>query len=128
MVIGSISTMSTDNIRRVDPADEEIEEEWIPYTDDEDILGVGAWKANDDDWRVQIWVAEFIRDEPLESELGNGLDVALRSVEGVTDVVHKDREQWIAEGTPSGEALVHAAASFLDGFAERARAYIESQE
>jgi hypothetical protein len=123
-LIGNIASMSPDHIRRVDPADEEIEEEWVRETDDQDILGVGAWKSPDDDWRAQIWVAEFLREEPLESELDRGVDAALRSVEGVTDVVHEDREQWIAEGTPTGEALVRAAAGFVDSIADQARAYM----
>ncbi len=52
-----------------------------------------------------IWVGEFHREERLESQLRDGVYAALRS-KGVTDVAHEDREQWIAEGTPTGERQV----------------------
>lgn len=56
--------------------------------------GVEAYLPEDDDWRVVVAVAEFIREEPLESELVTGVETALRSGVGVTNVWHEDREQW----------------------------------
>lgn len=107
----------------IPPTDEELEEQWSRITDEPDLRGVEAAKSPDDDWRVTVWVAEFIREEPFESSLHNGVASAIRSVVGVTDVWHEDREQWVAEGTPSGRDLCVAVGAFLDAFAERARPF-----
>lgn len=109
-----------------DEIDEELEEEWIRETDEPDIRGVGANKPRDDDWRVQVNVAEFLREEPLESDLRRALDAALRSVEGVTDVIEEDREQWAVIGSPTGEGLLKAVALVVDNLADRARLYVDS--
>ena len=42
--------------------------------------------------RVQVNAAEFLREEPLESDLRRALDAALRLVEGVADVIGENRE------------------------------------
>ena len=70
-------------------------------------------------------VAEYLRDEPLDVELEISVDRALRSVPGVSDVHHEDREVWIVRGEPSGEAVVHAVSGALDRFAARIRIYLE---
>ena len=53
---------------------------------------------------------------------------ALRGVDGVAEVAEEDREVWYVTGTPSGEALVRAAAQVVDDLAGRARAHIASFE
>jgi hypothetical protein len=59
---------------------------------------------------VGVAVAEFVRDGPLETELREQMAAALEAVDGVGSVWEEDREVWIVTGTPSGEALVDAAA------------------
>jgi hypothetical protein len=108
--------------REVDPT---MDEDWVRVTDDEEVLGVEAFKA-DDQWFVVVSMAEFVREEPLESELRRGVDHAIRSVSGVTNVWEEDREQWGAEGTPSGPALVRAVSTVIDNLADRARAHIDN--
>lgn len=68
-------------------------------------------------------MAAFVRAEPLESEMVEGIEAGIRSVPGVTDVWHEDRGQWVAEGEPDRE-LVEAVAAFLDGISDRARPYL----
>jgi hypothetical protein len=72
-------------------------------------------------------MAEFVRQEPLESEMAGDIESVLRSVPGVTGVWHEDREQWVADGTPGGRDLVEAAADFVDSIADRARPYVFGQ-
>jgi hypothetical protein len=52
------------------------------------------------------------------------LQRGLLAVEGVTSVVHDDRERWMATGPPIGKARVIAAAQVVDRLADRARAYL----
>ena len=117
-----------DDIVRVPDDEVDGEEEWVRETDDEDVRGVDAVKLEDGvdwPWQVIIAVAEFVREDPLEAELRREMDAALRAVPGVTDVAEEDREVWIVNGQPSGEALVRAAAGVVDRLAPRARAYID---
>jgi hypothetical protein len=120
--------MPADHIYQVpeDERDAELQEEWVRETDDQDVRGVGAWKPYDDDWRVVLSVAEFLREEPLESEMRRSMRSALTQVQGVREVIEEDREQWIAVGSPNGIDLVRAAAYVVDALADRARAHIDS--
>jgi hypothetical protein len=117
-----------DQIRRV-PADElysEVDEAWERITDDRDFLGVNATRSADTSrWQVTIAVAEFVREEPLESELRQRIAAALADVHGVARVDEDDREAWLVTGTPSGEALIRAAAQVVDDIGPRARAQID---
>jgi len=115
------NSMCEDVQQRVPLVDDENVEEWERLSNEFEVRGVEAYLPAGDGWRVVVAVAEFIRDDPLESELVTGVETALRSVVGVTNVWHEDREQWVAEGQPSGRELVGAVAAFLDSFAERAR-------
>jgi cephalosporin-C deacetylase-like acetyl esterase len=67
---------------------------------------------------------EFIRADPLEAEVRRRIADALRRVSGVTSVDEQDREQWSVTGTPSGEALVRAAAEVVDDLEDRIRAFM----
>jgi hypothetical protein len=101
------------------------EEAWERLVDDEpEVRNVEAIRT-ENEWQVTVWVAEFLRDEPLESELRDSMDEALAAVAGVTEALQEDREVWAVTGTPSGEALAQAAAGVVDGLAERAKAYID---
>ena len=108
-----------DDIEQVTPIDEEIEQEWVRNSDDE-FRSIGAHKPHDYVWQVTIGLAEFLREEPLESEMRREMDRVLRAVSGVSNVIEGDREVWDVAGSPTGEDLVRAAAGVVDGIAERA--------
>ena len=109
--------------------DEEVDgaEGWERLTDEPEVRGVEATRHDVDNewtWSVGVWVMEFIREDPLESEIRDAILAALFAVRRVTAVAEEDREVWIVAGEPSGEALVRAAADVVDTFADRARADI----
>jgi hypothetical protein len=119
----------SDDIVRVPDDEADGEEAWVRETDDPDVLGVEAVRLQDTDewsWQVTVSVAEFIRDDPLEAELRREIVAALRSVPGVTDVAEEDREVWIVDGNPPGEALVRASAQVVDRLATLARKHIDT--
>jgi hypothetical protein len=112
-----------DDVRRV-PVDG-ADEAWERVTDDWDARGVEAGRFGfTGGWNVTVAVMEFVREEPLEGELRRRIAAALRSVEGVESAEEMDREVWFVTGTPSGEALVRAAAGVVDGLAGQARDYV----
>ena len=118
-------------IRRVPDDEVDGEAAWERLTDDPDVRGVEAVKlggVREWTWQVGVFVAEFLRDDPLEDELRQGMDEALRAVPGVADVAEEDREVWIVDGDPSGEALARAAAAVVDRLAPRARASIGERD
>jgi hypothetical protein len=104
-------------------------ERWQRLTDDPDIRGVevtrsqtaGSWQ-----WSLTVAVMEFIREDPLESEIRRAMAAELRAVPGVARVHEEDREVWVVDGSPSGEKLIQAAAKVVDRFAERAREHYDN--
>lgn len=74
-------------------------------------------------WQVGVYVMEFVREDPLESELRRRIAAALESVEGVETAQREDREVWFITGTPSGAALVRAVAEVVDDLADQTRPY-----
>lgn len=69
-------------------------------------------------FQVGVAVAEFVREEPLESRLRREVDAALRGVEGVRDVAEEDREVWVvAGGEADPVALLTAVAAVVDRIA-----------
>ena len=131
--VANIPAMS-DDIRQIQPEDPEILEEWLRETDEPEVRAVGAcrvahwrdeavdWPGEGDGWTVSVWAMEFVRSEPLESELRRRVLDALRGVSGVTQVAEHDREDWFLTGRTSGQALVVAAAQAVDELADRIRA------
>jgi hypothetical protein len=122
----------SDEVRQLLAAElgEGCEEAWGRLTDDPDVQSVDASKVTLGEqpyWSVGVAVAEFLREDPLESELRQQMTTALRSVDGVESVWEDDREVWGVSGIPSGEALVRAAADVVDQLAARARAYIHNR-
>ena len=107
--------------KQIAPQDEEILEEWIRVTDDKHILGVGVTRMLGDEWpwQVGVYVAEYIREDPLQSELHDSITGALSALPGVVQAVHEDREHWAVQGDVNGEELIGACAAVLDRFAER---------
>jgi hypothetical protein len=118
--------MSTnDRPEKIRPLDGEIAEEWVRKTAEPDVRGVGAYLRHDGGswpWRVTVWAAEFIREDPLEQDLRDAIRVALEAVSGVTRVVEEDREVWAVAGKPTGQALISAAAEAIDRLQGRLRA------
>jgi hypothetical protein len=104
--------------------DEECVEEWIRETGEPEVRNVGANKWLDGHWDVSIWAAEFVRDEPLESRMGQMLLEALQSVPGVAEVWHEDREVWHVTGSPNGEDLTRSAAFVIDSLADEIRLHV----
>ncbi len=115
-------------VRQIEPLDSELLEEWERVTDDEDVLGVSAAKTNRPKWTWQVFiaVAEFVREEPLESTLVDRVTSVLGQVEGVKSVVREDREVWAIEGDAGGEGLVRAASTAVDSLAPRLREHMGS--
>jgi hypothetical protein len=111
-------------VRRIEPLDEEVLEEWQRVTDEKDILGVGASLVAGQDWpwTVFISVAEFIRREPLQTQLRSSMTGALNGVPGVLEALQDDRETWLVRGQVGGEALVRAGAAVVDRLAGATRA------
>ena len=124
----SVPMAGEGEIRRLPDEEVDGEEGWERLTDEPEIRGVEATRHDDDDWpwSVVVWVMEFVREEPLESEIRHAMIVTLWAVPDVTAVAEEDREVWIVAGSPSGEALVRAAATVVDAFVARARAHVAS--
>ena len=116
----------SDEVVRVDA---EVEA-WERVVDDTDLRGMEAQRLDGDDWTWELFVsvAEFLREGPLEEELRRGVDAALRSVSGVTDVAEEDREVWLVRGEASGAALVQAVGVVVDGLAEGADEHLQAED
>ena len=100
------------------------DEAWERVTGEPDVRGVGADRIDfAGGWNVTVAVMEFVREDPLESELRRRIAAALRSVGGVETAEEMDREVWFVTGTPSDDALVRAAAEVVDDLAGQTRAY-----
>ena len=109
--------MDSGKVKKIGPSHDdydEFEEQWLHETDEQSILGVDACREIDEDdnelpgWHVYVAVAEFIREEPLESLLHSSITDALRSVKGARSVEQEDREAWVVEGRAEGKDLVNA--------------------
>lgn len=100
--------------------------------DDEESVGYGRVVDDDlrmvdvtvvdlgDPWPFQVGVAmaEFVREEPLESRMRREVEAALRGVDGVRDVAEEDREVWVvAGGEADPVALLTAVARVVDRLA-----------
>jgi hypothetical protein len=108
------------DVTRSHPPDEELDKSWVREAANFELRFVEAhhW-AVEDFWQVTCAVLEFVRDEPLVSELNDALGSALGAVAGVARAWHEDREVWHIDGHPEGRALVVAAADVLDRFESR---------
>jgi len=116
-VASACSTASTSiEVKRIEPMDSSILEEWTRVTDNEDVLGVSASKSTESngEWQVFINVAEFIREEPLESKLYKRITESLTKIDGVVEVIHEDREVWLVRGDVTGEKLVRSSSAALN--------------
>ncbi len=115
-------------VERSAASDVDVVERWSHRADDSDVLGVEAVRLRGPaewPWQVQVSVAEFLREQPLDVELGISVDRAIRSIDGVADVQHEEHEVWVVRGAPSGQELVHGVAAAMERFAARIRIYLE---
>jgi hypothetical protein len=113
----------SDQVRQVDPGDDELTEAWERETSEENYLfGVDAITGDEiDGWQVNWSAGEYFRHDPLGLELRQRFQRALRAVPGVITVEELRWETWEVTGNPAGEALCRAAASVVDELAERMR-------
>lgn len=109
-----------EDVQRIQPDEPGTTETWLRETDEPDVRAVEASRISGG-WQVGVWVMEFIRADPLETELRRRMASALRGVSGVTAAEEEDRETWFVTGTPSGRALTEAAAEVVDDLAGRTR-------
>jgi hypothetical protein len=121
----------TDEFRRTPGSelDGQCAEGWERVTDEPDIRGISASMITLGEqpyWSVGVAVAEFVRDSPLEIDLRRRMPAALGAVDGAESVWEEDREAWGVSGTPSGEALVRAAAGVVDRLSAQTRACVEA--
>ena len=111
-------------VRDRDQQDEEISQAWTRGIEHDELTAVDALRLRgerDWPWQVIVPVAEFIRVDPLESELFAAITAALQSVRGVREAAQDDREVWIVSGRVGGRSLVAAVAAVLDRFEARLR-------
>jgi hypothetical protein len=114
-----------DDVRQIEPADDEIQEEWLRETDEGEIRDVGAARIDEiGGWQVSVWALANVRELPLEAELRDRIISALRAVSGVTSAEEQDRETYFVTGTPSGKSLVEAVGLAVDSLANRTRAHL----
>ena len=127
-IVGAMTDDDEEVPRQVPSTDRGIEERWARPTRERDVRSVSATTRRLGEWTWSVFfaAAEFVRDEPFQTELRRAVTTALKSVPGVTKVVQEDREKWIVAGEPNGEALIKAAAAAIDGLADRIRAHIKS--
>jgi len=45
-------------------------------------------------WHLAVWAMEFVRSDPLETELRQRIARALQAVTGITSAEEQDRELW----------------------------------
>lgn len=105
----------SEDIQQVQPLAPGIAEEWVRKTDEPNLRAVSASKSREGDlWSISVWAMEFIRTDPLESELRRRIANALSGVNGVTSVEEEDREVWAVTGTPTGKAVAQEVDALAD--------------
>lgn len=102
-------------ILQIPPFDEAIREHWEVNAHDIDLFGFSALcePAMQYPWSLCINVAEFVTQEPLESQFRERIGAAISAVAGVTAIEEADREVWVVAGDVAGEALVEAVLTVL---------------
>jgi hypothetical protein len=98
------------------------EEAWERLTDDPDVRGIETARVEIGGWQVTVAAMEFVRHDPLETDMRQRIATALRAVNGVAAADEQDREVWFVTGTPSGKELTEAAARVVDELAGEIRA------
>lgn len=114
------------DVQQIQPFDNSIQEEWLRVTEEQDLLGVSASKLDANTWQVFINVAEFIREEPLQSALFDEITEALKQTDGVETAIQEDREVWAVRGNVTGESLIQSCATALNRLEPKIRANFET--
>ena len=102
---------------------------WGVHEDDDIRLVTAARVRNQPEWpwSVSVGVAEFLREEPLQSDFADAVSAGLKSVRGVRKVVQEDREVWLVSGRLiSGKKLVIAVDKALEILDASMRQHVES--
>src|SRR5262249_27292298 len=99
--VGQATTLAEG--RRTPASQNEVSEEWDRLPADDGLGGdtLSHKSSGPLQWSVMVSVMEFVRDDPLESELRSRIAANLGAVPGVTSVQEEDREVWIVDGSPS---------------------------
>ena len=102
---------------------------WSQFTDADDVRRVHVSFHRDANWQweIAIPIAEFIRDEPLESEFRARVERAIRS-SGVADVTEEDRELWLARGQADGAAIARSVGAVLDAMSVELDAALDVED
>jgi hypothetical protein len=99
------------------------DEAWERLTGDPDVRGIEVARIEEiGGWQVTVGAMEFIRDDPLETEIRRRMANALRAVKGVVTADEEDREVWYVTGVASGKELTEVAAQVVDELAGEIRA------
>ena len=86
---------------------------WKRETDDRDrgVSVAGRPVGHDEwEWALVVPIAEFVRTEDFR----NQIEAAVRSADGVREIMDEDREVWRVRGLVSGEDLVRRVAPVID--------------
>jgi hypothetical protein len=121
----------TDEVEQSEPLDSAISGSWLRLTDDPDVRGVEVSRLADGDpwpWQIGVFAAEFVREEPFESEFRQRIGAAIRSVAGIAEVVEEDREVWMASGDPDGSELARSVGAAVDAMVDQIRAAMEIED
>jgi hypothetical protein len=114
----------SNEVQQVFPPD--ADEAWERLTDDPEVRGVATARIDEiGGWQVTVWVMEFVREDPLETELRQRIGAALRGAKGVLTVDEEDREVWFVTGNPPGKELTEAVARVVDELAGDTRAFVD---
>jgi len=111
----------------IDRTDIEGQEAWVRMSTEPHLRSVEAVRSEGGGWSVGVAVMEFVRPEhAVYQDLVQGIEDAIESVPGVTEVEREVKEEWWVSGTPSGEDLARAVAHVLDEHADRLRDHYNS--
>ena len=100
---------------------------WTSVADDMDVYGVEVVPLNDEDsgeWQLTVWAMEFLRDDPLEDALRQGIASALQSLDGIQEHFEEDREVWVVIGPSSGAQVAQAVADVVEAHGVAITAYL----
>jgi hypothetical protein len=113
--------VTTDVVRVLPPTDDEMREQWSRAGAEPELTSVEAVLLPEHPWQIVVAMAEFAREEPLDSRLSQAVIRAMRAVPGVSRVEREDTEVWLAWGTPAGDELLRAVAGAVDALVPQGR-------
>lgn len=116
--------MGSDDVEVTEQADGS--KSWVRFADDEDVRRVIVSFQPDSDWPWEIYlpIAEFVRENPLETVFRARVDGAIR-VQGISEVAEEDRELWLARGAADGAVIARSVGDALDAISAELEAALE---